>query len=143
MKHIIHHPSVRKHVSQLWKFMIVGGLGAMIDLGSLTVFVEAFGFREEYSVFPSTILAVIVVFTLNKFFTFKNHEGGTGGQALKFAFVYGVAILSNVTISALLITIGVHYLAAKIIAIGCGAVWNYALSHGFVFRKKEKEVVVV
>jgi putative flippase GtrA len=143
---LLDHPFIRKHGPQLIKFAVAGGLGATIDLGSLTLFVEQFGMDERVAVVPSTLCAVIVVFLLNKHFTFKNKDKQVGKQAAKFAIVYGVAILSNIIISALLITAGLHYLLAKIAAIGGGAIWNYAMSHGFVFKQSEagaEEVVIV
>lgn len=128
------------------KFAMAGGIGAFIDLGSLTFFVESLGMDERLAVIPSTLSAVVVVFLLNKYFTFKNKEKKLGTQAFKFAIVYGVAIVSNIGISTLLITLGFHYLLAKIGAIAVGAVWNYLMSHGFVFKKNEpgaEEVVIV
>jgi putative flippase GtrA len=135
------HPLVRRHLPQLLKFAVAGGLGATIDLGTLTLLVERFGFPEQYAIVPSTLSAVAVVFTINKFFTFKNRQRNVGGQLLKFALVYGVAILSNIAISAGLIAVGVHYLLSKVVAIGVGALWNYAMSHGYVFKVKRGEEV--
>lgn len=66
-----------------------------------------------------------------------------GNQALKFALVYGVALVMNVLISNLLIAFGIDYRIAKIVAVAIGAVWNYALSHGFIFKKKDDIDVVI
>lgn len=137
---------VHKHASQLLKFAVVGGIGSVIDLSSLAFFVEYLGVEKRIAVIFSTICAVIVVFILNKKFTFKNKEKKVGTQAMKFALVYGAAAISNISISAVLITIGVQYLLAKMAAIGIGAAWNYSMSHGFVFKKSDpvtEEVVVV
>ncbi len=134
---------LQTHAPQLVKFAVCGGLGSVIDLGSLTLFVEYFAMESRVAVIPSTLLAVTFVFLTNKYFTFKNKEKNYASQVVKFALVYGVAVLSNVAISAGLITIGVHYLLSKVIAIAIGAVWNYSLSHGFVFRKGETIDAVV
>ena len=136
MHRLLSHPFVRTHLSQGLKFAMAGGLGACIDLGSLTLFVEYFALPSRLAVIPSTLLAVSAVFLINKHFTFHNREHRYGRQILRFAFVYGVAICSNIGISALLITLGVHYLPSKIAAIGLGALWNYGMSHGYVFKKK-------
>lgn len=137
---------IRKHGPQLVKFAVVGGIGSVIDLSSLAFFVEYLGVEKRIAVIFSTICAVIVVFILNKKFTFKNREKKMGTQALKFALVYGLAALSNISISALLITFGMQYLLAKAAAIAVGAAWNYSMSHGFVFKKNDpvtEEVLVV
>ena len=145
---------VRKHVSQLWKFAIAGGIGSIIDLGSLTLFVEYFDIHPWYAFPLSTIPAVTAVFLINKFFTFKNRERKVGSQLLKFAMVYGVAIVLNLLMSYAFYWIGVRLLGdilrdvhiallARVGAIAIGAAWNYTLSHGFVFKKNEEVDAVV
>jgi len=57
--------------------------------------------------------------------------------------VYGVSIMANAAVSNVLLWFGLHYLLAKIIAVGIGALWNYALSHGFIFKKKEQVDVAI
>lgn len=143
IRRLMHHPFIRRHVAQGWRFVVCGLLGATIDLGSTAFLVEFADIDPHIAYIPSTLLAVIFVFMANKFFTFKNRESDVGRQALKFAFVYGAAIVSNLTISWTLLWLGLHYIPAKIGAIGVGAVWNYTMSHGFVFRKREQVDVVV
>ncbi len=106
-----------------------------MDLGSLTLFVEYFGLSHYVAPVYSTILAIIVVFIGNKFFTFRNRSKSYGSQMLKFGLVYGIAIASNLCITWVLIHLGVHYFLARCMAIGVGMVWNYTMSHTFVFRK--------
>lgn len=147
-----HH--VRKHVSQLWKFAIAGGIGSIIDLGSLTLFVEYFDINPWLAFPLSTIPAVTAVFLINKFFTFKNRERNYGSQLLKFSLVYGVAIVLNLITSYALFWLGMRYfedalrevyiaLLARVGAIAIGAAWNYTLSNGFVFKKGEEVDAVV
>jgi putative flippase GtrA len=144
MKKILKNDSVRTHASQLWKFVICGGLGFILDLSSLTVFVEQFGIDARVAVILSSLVGAAFVFVANKFFTFRNREKRYGSQAFKFFMVYGVSIISNALISNLLLWLGMYYLLAKIIAVGVGAMWNYALSHGFVFKKAgDVDAVVV
>ena len=138
MKRILYHPVVRKHVSQGLKFAICGGLGASVDLGSLTVLVEVLEMNPHAGYVISTLLAVTIVFLGNKFFTFRNHEKRYLNQAMKFALVYGCAVIFNVGLSSLFFLGGMHYILAKILAIGIVALWNYCLSHGFIFKKSEE-----
>ena len=143
MRRALYHPAVRKHFSQLWRFAVCGGTGAMIDLSTTTVLVEYGHLAPQYAYIPSSLLAVLFVFLANKYFTFRNHESRVGGQAFKFAIVYGTAIAFNLLSSWLLLWIGLHYLMAKITSIAIGAIWNYSMSHGFVFKKGEKIDTVV
>lgn len=135
--------SVRTHASQLWKFVICGGIGFTLDLSSLSLFIYWLNVDPRIAVILSSFVGAAFVFVANKFFTFRNRETRYGSQAFKFILVYGVSILSNAVISNVLIYVGMHPLLAKIVAIGVGAMWNYALSHGFVFKKNEPAEVVV
>lgn len=143
MLHLLRHTSVQTHISQLWKFVISGGTGFILDVSSLSLFVEYFGIDPRLAVVFSTCVGASFVFVVNKFFTFRNREKSYGNQFFKFLLVYGVSFISNIAISNALIWFGSHYIVAKIVAVGIGAFWNYALSHGFIFKKNEEVDVVV
>lgn len=127
----------RTHASQLWRFAVCGGTGFVLDMLSLGLIVEYLHVDERIAVILSSFVGASFVFVANKFFTFRNRERRYGNQVLKFILVYGVSIALNAFISNVLLWFGMHYLLAKFIAVGIGAVWNYLLSHGFVFRKNE------
>ncbi len=143
MPALFQHSRVRTHVSQMWRFAVCGGGGFILDMLSLTIFVEQLGVDERIAVILSSVVGASFVFVANKFFTFKNRERKAGSQVVKFMLVYGVSIVGNAAIANMLLWLGVHYILAKVVAVGVGAVWNYALSHGFVFKKKEDIDVVV
>ena len=143
VKKFLSHPLLRKHLSQGLRFALCGVVGSSIDLATLTLLVEFFKMNPNISFALSSLFAVIFVFLANKYFTFQNHEGRCAHQAFKFAMVYGTAIIFNITISSLFLRVGFYYVLSKIIAIGVVAVWNYSLSHGFVFRTKENMDAVV
>jgi len=115
----------------------------VLDLLSLSFFVEYGGINPAYAVILSSCVGAAFVFVANKFFTFRNREKSYGSQVFKFVLVYGVSILANSVIANVLLWLGAHYMLAKIVAVAVGALWNYALSHGFVFKKNEPVDVVV
>lgn len=136
------HSFIKRHFAQGLRFIVVGGLGATVDLGGSAVFVNVFHASPYLATACSTLLSVTVVFLGNKFFTFRSRgQGLVGRQAVKFALVYGAAILENLGVTWLLIHLGVHYLMAKVVAIGIGVLWNYFMSHAFVFRGEEEPSV--
>lgn len=143
MKRFFSHPFLLKHFSQGIKFALCGSIGACIDLGSLTIFVEVFFLNPNIAFIFSTILAVVFVFIANKHFTFQNRERSYGRQAFKFALVYGASFVFNISLSSLFYWWGLYYLLAKVLAIGTVSLWNYSLSHGFVFKKNEEVDTVV
>lgn len=151
---IFHKHVVRKHASQLWRFAVCGGIGATIDLGSLSFFVEVLDIPPMIAFLPSSVLASIFVFLANKYFTFKNRDRKYGKQMLKFLLVYAFSMALNIGLSSLFFWIGTLLFAAilrevfiailaKVGAIGFGAIWNYILSHGFVFKSAEEADVVI
>ncbi len=143
MRTLLHHPFVRTHFPKFWRFAVCGGIGSLIDLGSLHLFVSAFEVSQYIAPIYSTLLSVTFVFLANRFFTFREAEKKYGSQALKFAFVYGVAIIMNIALTNTFIWVGIHYLLAKVLAIGVGVFWNYFMSHGFVFKASKEEDVAV
>ncbi|OGJ60044.1 hypothetical protein A2881_03455 [Candidatus Peribacteria bacterium RIFCSPHIGHO2_01_FULL_55_13] len=115
------------------RFILCGGTGAIIDLSTLTFLVRS-GFNEHAASAVSSLLSVLFIFLANKYFTFRNKERKHAVQALKFALVYGLAYVFNVSVTSFLLVHGVHYFMAKVFAIGTVVLWNYSLSHAFIFR---------
>ena len=115
------------------RFILCGGTGAIIDLSTLTFLVRS-GFNEHAASAVSSLLSVLFIFLANKYFTFRNKERRHAVQALKFALVYGLAYVFNVSVTSFLLVHGVHYFMAKVFAIGTVVLWNYSLSHAFIFR---------
>lgn len=115
--------------------MVCGGLGASVDFSLLFLLVQLLGVSPYIGYIGSTSVALVVVFFMNKYFTFRNHEHGRE-QFVKFLLVYGVGFLFNVGIASFLFWSSLHYMLAKVCAIALVAFWNYALSHGFVFKRR-------
>ena len=133
----IRFPGLAVHVEQGFKFGIAGGMGALIDLGTLTLLVRAADMAPEIAVFFSTFLALLCVFLMNKFVTFKHRKGRAHTQLLRFGILYATAIILNLGISIGLMRLGVHYFLAKVLAIGIVMFWNYFGLNTFVFRHQE------
>jgi putative flippase GtrA len=135
----------RKHGSQLWKFLIAGGAGAVIDFSILNILSSGFGLDPRFANIFSTLISSLFVFLINKFFAFRHRKGNAGTQAARFIVAYALAYILNVVFTALFITAGVHFLPSvalpiisnlsKAAAIGVVMFWNYFLLHSFVFRQ--------
>ena len=68
---LLQHPAIRAHVSQGGKFLVAGGLGAIVDFSVLNFLIWAFVLDPRVANIFSTFVAGIVVFLLNKFFAFR------------------------------------------------------------------------
>ncbi len=133
MKRFLSHPTVQKHGPQLLKFAIAGGMGSVIDLGGLALLTRVFDVPSEVGFLCSALLGSTFVFVVNKIVTFKS-KGAWMPQLLKHYTVYGPAIIANFLLSNALFLVMPDF-AAKVIAIGVIAVWNYVMSHHYVFKK--------
>lgn len=123
-----------RHFRRLVKFGISGSSGAVIDFSGLFVLLHA-GVDRRFAVVLSSIPAVIIVFLLNKYFTFGVGKGNTRVQAAKFVMVYTAAFLWNAGLSLVFLGLSFSPFWAKFLAIGCVALWNYCLLNCYVFRK--------
>lgn len=136
-----------RHKSQLWKFMVAGGSGALIDFSLLNFITWFFMVDPRIANIFSTLIASLVVFLINKYFAFRHRKGNAGTQAMRFMMAYALAYFLNVIFTALFITVGVWLLpqvhlalisnVSKALAIGSVMFWNYFLLHSFVFRQKK------
>jgi putative flippase GtrA len=131
---MVHH-FITRHARQGLKFAVSGGLGAVVDFGGLFLLQHAVGLEARHAVVLSIFPALIVVFLMNKYFTFRDSKAPHGKQAAKFAAVYALAILWNIILSLVFLSVGLPAPVAKALAIACVSLWNYTLLHGFVFRR--------
>lgn len=126
------------HARQLMKFAMTGGAGMILDLSTLYLLTRVLHIPSEGVFFVSSFVGATFVFFINKYFTFNHHSGRLVQQLLKHYTVYGPAIIANFLLSNVLFLV-LPDLAAKFIAIGVIAVWNYAMSHHYVFKKQKTE----
>jgi putative flippase GtrA len=138
MKRLLNHPTVRTHGPQLMKFALTGGAGSMLDLGTLTLLTRVLSVPAQVAFLLSAFVGATFVFFVNKYFTFKHRSSALLPQLLKHYTVYGPAIIANFLLSNALFLV-MPDIAAKFIAIGVIAVWNYLMSHHYVFKKNPLE----
>lgn len=147
-------------VWQLSKFIVIGGMNTLIDLGILALITFAFRsvFNIEsktiiifaityYSVFKATsfIIANISSYYWNKYWTFhKDSSEKTGSEFLQFFLVSIVGFLINVVVASIVFkTIapfdGLNYDQWGLIGAAAGAIvglaWNF-LGYKFIVFKK-------
>lgn len=121
---------------RFWKSVIASGLTACTDLSLLLVFREIFHFPHWVSVNSAFIVAIIVNFSLQKFWTFSDRDIHVmHRQFLKFFLLaLGNIAANNFIMFVLLVGFGLWYIGAQIIAIGVLALFNFILYRRFVFR---------
>lgn len=132
---------------QLAKFILVGVLNTMIDIGILNflIFFSGIATGAFYSVFKgiSFIASVINSYFWNKHWTFGKKSGKTGKEFIQFFIVSFIGFLINVSsASAIVNIVGPQFglstaIWANVGAIGaafCGMAWNF-LGYKFIVFK--------
>lgn len=117
-------------------FAAISSFTYAVDLGLL-----AFGFRVLGVPYPAAVTAGYLVaftlaFVLNRWLNFQVHghvAGQTGRYVLTVAANYLLFIL---LLSTTLEAVGVHFLAARLVAGACEAVFMYLMMRLVVFRQR-------
>lgn len=121
-------------------FGTVGGLGVLVHLAVLTLLYRAFGTAFLPAQAAATFAAMTFNFWLNNWLTYRDRRLTGGGAFLRgwatFCATCAVGAVANVAVAGLLKQQDLHWLLAAGAGILVGAVWNYALSSRFVWRRR-------
>jgi putative flippase GtrA len=110
-----------------------GGISAVINLGLLYVFTDWVGLWYLWSAIIAFSFAILVSFTLQKFWTFRDTTLN------KIPGQFGSIALFNLGLNTLMMYLFVdglelHYLLAQVFAGGLIAVWSFFAYSRFVFK---------
>lgn len=122
-----------EHRGQFARFFVTGGTGTLLDIASLYCIKEYAGLRPIWAVVLNQILAIIYVFTLNKYWTFKA-GGVTHRQAVKFAILCGFNyVFALVWMYFGNEIFGLNYLFVRLANIALAAGWNFLIYKHWVY----------
>jgi putative flippase GtrA len=107
----------RKNWEQLAKFCAVGAAGYLVNLAVYTVLLDAVGLNYISAAVGSFVVAVTNNYALNRLWTFRAQRGGVAYQGMRFLIVSTVALLANLAVLHLLVTLGLGEVVAQAIAI--------------------------
>ena len=132
-------------------FGTVGAMGVAVQLGALwfiqkTILGSQFSYghwpKEVNFIAANSIAAIIAMtfnFVLNNELTYSDKRLRGFGPLVRgwaqFALTCSLGLLTNIGSSTALVRIGFHEVAAAVIGIILGSVWNFALSSKFVWGK--------
>lgn len=119
-------------------FGLVGLTGLVVHMVMLNLGLIA-GLRFEIAQFLSTILIIALNYTLNNLFTYRDQrlEGVyffTG--LIRFEMVCSIGLISNIGAASWLYSGGNDWWLAGLGGALMGAIWNYAVSAAFVWKKR-------
>ncbi|MBI2482121.1 MAG: GtrA family protein [Candidatus Vogelbacteria bacterium] len=126
-----------KHRIRLAKYLISGCTAAAVNIGFLYLFTDIFGWYYLASGVVSFILAFGVSFTLQKFWTFENHNRELLTKQLVIYLVVSVSslIINTLMLYVLVDWFVVWYILAQIIAGALIACVNFFIYRFIIFHQ--------
>ncbi len=131
-----------REFTRFLKFAIVGAIGMVVDLTTMTIAREWLNLSLTAAVAVGFTIAVISNFTWNRLWTFpESRQRPIGGQLTQFFIINAIGLgINEVVVTALHPLFGrvLHdpgaYLAAKVIAIGIVLFWNYFVNRKWTYK---------
>jgi dolichol-phosphate mannosyltransferase len=119
-------------------FCMVGLSGVGIHMATLSVALLAAGLPFTPAQTLAAIAAMAWNFTLNNLFTY--HDRRLAGRAflagmVRFQMICGIGAIANVGVASVIFGGGRNWWIAGLAGVVTGAVWNYAVTSVFVWRK--------
>lgn len=119
------------------KFIVSGGITALLDLSMLFAFRELLLWPYWLAINIAFAIAVMVNFSLQRFWTFSERDLRTTAhiQFVRFFLVaLGNLAMNNLIMFVLSAVFGLWYLAAQVLTIGMLAMVNFVVYRYFVFK---------
>ena len=124
---------------QFIKYVLIGILGTGLDFLLLYSLVEFFHLHYVLAAIISVAIVVWLSFSLNKYWTFANHEKKYLFQLGKYILSHSLAYGLNLLILIILVEIfGLWYILAKAFATIISAICNFLLTKKWVFGAKKE-----
>jgi len=102
---------------QLAKFCVVGASGYVINLAVYTALLRGAGWHYAAAATVSFLVAVTNNYTWNRLWTFRAQRGHVAYQGMRFLVVSTLALLANLAVLYLLVSVGLGEVVAQAIAI--------------------------
>ena len=107
----------RKNWEQLAMFCVVGASGYLVNLAVYALLLDVAGLHYISAAVGSFLVAVTNNYTWNRLWTFRAQRGGVAYQGMRFFVVSTVALIANLVVLHLLVTVGLGEFVAQAIAI--------------------------
>lgn len=115
------------------RFVLVGGLGFVIDAG-LTQALVAMGLAPALARVPAIGCAMAFTWSANRVFTYRVRHERSAREALRYAAVAAAMAAINYLIYVALLQAGLVPLAAVTLATACQTLLSFRAYDRFVFK---------
>lgn len=128
-------------MKEVIRYIISGGIAAVVDLGALYIFVHWFHLQYLVSVVIAFIIAFVFSFLLQKFMTFREYSKK---RIPKEATLYFAVSLINLLFNTSLMYVGVsvlhiQYLVSQFLVNGLIAIGSFFVYKYLIFPVKINE----
>lgn len=130
-KFLIHCWSLRREFA---KYFIIGIFGVVLDMSSMILFKEVFGWAPITAVIVNQAFLLVYVFLLNKYWSFRNKEM-PHKQIARFLTLAGFNYL--VSVFAMYIfnhKLEFDYRLVRLVTIALAVSWNFFLYKYWVYK---------
>jgi putative flippase GtrA len=107
----------RKNWEQLAKFCAVGATGYLVNLAVYAFLLDVAGLHYLSAAVGSFLVAVTNNYLWNRVWTFRAQRGGVAYQGARFFVVSTAALLANLAVLEILVTLGLGEFVSQAIAI--------------------------
>jgi putative flippase GtrA len=138
----------RHLIPELLKFGVVGGIGAVIDLGGAAVLHGKYHVGPLESKAISTTIATIVTYLGSRFWTFKHRDNQALGREATLFIVLNVVglVIAEAVIALVTYGLGLHsqleYNAASVVGTGLATIFRYFAYRQWVFTAPAEQSVL-
>jgi dolichol-phosphate mannosyltransferase len=127
--------------ARLWKFLLVGASGVVVNMVVFWVLAQALGVHYLYGGVVAGLISTCTNFLLNNRFTWADRrERGGGVFALRLGKYYvatGGGYLVYLGLLWGLTQVGLVKMLANLLAVGFGGLFNYAVHNVWTWRRHE------
>jgi putative flippase GtrA len=125
----------RSNWEQLAKFCVVGASGYLVNLAVYVLLFKWVGLHYLPAAAGSFLVAVANNYTLNRVWTFKEHQGSVAYQGPRFLVVSVCALGANLVVLYALVEAGAGAIVAQAIAIVVVTPLNFIGNKLWSFRR--------
>jgi len=120
---------------QFFRYIFVGVVATIIDMGSLYVFTSMAGIHYLISAAIAFVFGVMANYLMSIVWVFKT-TGNFKREITLFVIIgLGGLILNEIIIWLLVEKVSLYYMIAKAIAVVIVLVWNFGMRKKFVFAR--------
>jgi putative flippase GtrA len=116
------------------RFAVVGGIATVIQFSILVALVELVHANKLIANAVGFVFAATANYLMNRYFTFSGTQSHMAYGMLKFAVTSVIGLGINTLIFQTLMSFGIYYIAAWVLATGLTLIWNYSAARLIVFR---------